>query len=471
MGYFFNKGERKERPGLYQRYENRGKDTVAGAMVGVCAITIQADWGPLNKVATITRYDDLAKLYGVNGTVADAQELFNGGANTVHVCRIGTGGTNASVELMDDAGAAVVKVESLYPGVREFAVSIKAVLGDDTKKQFIITEGATTLEKIDFAAGEKEVDNLVAAVAEYMSDYVTVTKTADGSGILAAVLQAALTGGANPTVATADYSTGFNMLETVEWNTISVDTDDVAVHALLETYMERVYKTGKFGICVVGDPTSVAFKVRLQRAAAFDNALVVYFGDGWIDNTGAKMEGHKAVNRVAGIIAATPSSKSIVHAQIDGAVDLIERHTYEEYVAAIKSGCLMVSMGPDKQVWFDSGVNTLLNPDENQDDGWKKIKRVAIRNEMMMRIDKTVAKKVGRVNNDADGRADVIQAGQAVLNAMVAEGGKIFEGASFYLDANNPPQGDEAWFIIDADDIDALEKIYLLYRFRYSQLA
>ena len=472
MGYFYNKGERKTRPGLYQRYENRGMDPVASAMVGVCAIVIQADWGPLNEVYTIYRYDDLEKVYGKNGTVADAQELFNGGANTVHVCRIGTGGTNGSVELMDDAGAAAVKVESLYPGVREFAITIKPVLGVDTKKQVIITEGATELEKIEFVAGEKEAENLVAAVETYVSDYVKVTKISNGSGILADVQQAALAGGTNPTVATADYSTGFNALETVEWNTISVDTDDEAVHALLATFMDRVYQTGRFGICVVGSPaTTLNFKVRLEKAAAFDSELVVFFGDGWIDNTGAKMEGHKAVNRVAGIISATPSSKSITHLQIDGAVDLIERHTYEEYVEAIKSGCLMVSMGPDKQVWFDSGVNTLLNPDENQDDGWKKIKRVAIRNELMMRIDKTVAKKVGRVNNDTDGRADVIQAGQAVLNAMVAEGGKIMEGALFYLDENNPPQGDEAWFIIDADDIDALEKIYLLYRFRYSQLA
>ena len=471
MGYFFNKGERKTRPGLYQRYENRGKDQVVGAMVGVCAIVIQADWGPLNTVYTITRYEDLEKLYGKNGTVADAQELFNGGANTVHVCRIGTGGKKASVQLMDDANLAVVNVESLYEGIREFAVTIKPVLGVDNKKQLIITEGATELEKIEFVAGATEVDNLIAAVDEYVSDYVKVTKIAAGSGILADVQQAALAGGENPTVATADYSAGFNQLETVEWNTISVDTDAVEVHALLATFMERVYQTGKFGTCVVGDPTSVQFKVRLQRAAAFDSELVNYFGGGWIDSIGNKMDGHKAVNRVAGIIAATPSNKSITHAQIDGAVELIERHTYEEYVEAIKAGCLMVSMGPDKQVWFDSGVNTLIHPDENQDEGWKKIKRVAIRNEMMMRIDKTVAKKVGRVNNDTDGRADVIQAGQSVLNAMVAEGGKIFEGAAFYLDANNPPQGDEAWFIIDADDIDALEKIYLLYRFRYSQLA
>lgn len=471
MGYFFNEGERKVRPGLYQRYENRGMDPVATAMVGYCAITIQADWGPLNEVVTITRYDDLAKKYGKNGTVADAQALFDGGANTVHVCRIGTGGAKAAVELADGDGASMVKAESLYPGVREFAVSIREVLGDNTKKEFIVSEGATILEKIEFAAGSAEADNMVAAVTTYQSDYVAVTKLADGNGVLAPVQQVVLAGGENPTVATADYSAGFNALETMEWNTISVDTDDNAVHLLLATFMERVYQTGRFGTCVVGDPLSLSFKARLQKSAMYDSELVNYFGSGWISKSGEKVDGHLAVNYVAGVIASTPSSKSITHAQLDAAVDLIEKLTYEQYVEAIKAGCLMLSMGPDKQVWFDSGVNTLLHPDDNQDEGWKKIKRVAVRNELMMRVDKTVAKKVGRVNNDDDGRADVIQAGQAVLNTMVAEGGKILEGASFYLDPNNPPQGDEAWFVIDADDIDALEKIYLLYRFRYSQLA
>lgn len=471
MGYFYNEGERKVRPGLYQRYENRGMTPVAAALVGYCAITIQADWGPLNEVVTITRYDDIAKKYGTKGTVADAQALFDGGANTVHICRIGTGGTKAAVELSDISSAAMVKVESLHPGVREFAVSIKEVLGDESKKEFIVSEGATVLEKVEFAAGEKEADNLVAAVEAFQSDYVAVTKLADGNGVLAPVQQTALTGGENPTVATADYSTGFNALETVEWNTISVDTDDNSVHALLTTFMERVYQTGKFATCVVGDPLSVSFKARLQKSAACDSELVNYFGSGWVDKLGKTVDGHLAVNRVAGVIASTPSNKAITHAKLDGAVELAEKLTYEQYVDAIKAGCIMLSMGPDKQVWFDSGVNTLMHPKDNQDDGWKKIKRVAVRNELMMRVDKTVAKKVGRVNNDADGHADVIQAGQSVLNTMVAEGGKILEGATFYLDANNPPQGDEAWFVIDADDIDAMEKIYLLYRFRYSQLA
>jgi hypothetical protein len=322
------------------------------------------------------------------------------------------------------------------------------------------------LEKFVFTAGSKEADNLLATVA---SEYVTLTKLADG--VLAPIQQVAMTGGANPTVTTADYSTGFNALETMDWNTITVDTDDNAVHALLATFMNRVYETGKFAMCVVGDPLTVPFATRLTKARAFNDELVVYFGSGWVDSMGNKKDGHLAVNHVAGVIASTTSDKAITHLVVKGAADLAERLTNEQYIDAIKSGCLMLSMSPDKQVWFDSGINTLLSPDADQDEGWQKIKRVAVRNELMMRMDRTISKKVGRVINDADGQADVLQAGQAVLNEMMNEGGKLLPGATFKLSAENKPQGDSAWFVIDADDADTMEKIYLLYRFRYSQLA
>ena len=45
---------------------------------------------------------------------------------------------------------------------------------------------------------------------------------------------------------------------------------------------------------------------------------------------------------------------------------------------------------------------------------------------------------------------------------------KLESGALVELDSNNPPQGESAWFTITADDIDALEKIYLTFRFRFS---
>ena len=87
---------------------------------------------------------------------------------------------------------------------------------------------------------------------------------------------------------------------------------------------------------------------------------------------------------------------------------------------------------------------------------------------MIDRLDRELMPKVGRVSADSDGVADVVQTGQRVLNAMVSEG-KLFTGAKFVEDPANPFEGDSAWFIIQADDIDSLEKIYLQYQFRYSQ--
>ena len=90
---------------------------------------------------------------------------------------------------------------------------------------------------------------------------------------------------------------------------------------------------------------------------------------------------------------------------------------------------------------------------------------------MFDRLDRQLAPKVGRISADTDGVADVVQTGQRVLDAMANSEGKLQPGASFYADPENPYTGDSAWFIIQADDIDSLEKIYLQYQFRYSQNA
>ncbi len=78
-----------------------------------------------------------------------------------------------------------------------------------------------------------------------------------------------------------------------------------------------------------------------------------------------------AAARLAGAIAATPSNKSIVHRAIKNAIDVPEKFTNAQYEEAILSGMILFSKSSDGQIWFDSGVTTLVAPDENQDAGWK----------------------------------------------------------------------------------------------------
>ena len=470
MSVFYSAGEKKKRPGVYQRHTNVGFDSLTGgAQDGICAIPVQASWGPLGKVVKNTLASDLtntygAGTYGAGYTVPTAAEMFKGGASAVYTYRLGTGGKQATKEITSGLTAT-----AKYPGTLPISLAVQEKLGDTTTKQLLVYADGTLVETWDFAADTKaEGANLAAAAAG--SNYVTVTGTAATVPALA-VASGALTGGENPTVTNENYSTAFAALEPYYYNTIALDVDDeedMTLSLLLQSYLDNAYKLGKLGLAIVGEKTTVAYATRLAHAKAFNDGKVVYLGGGWMSGADSK-DGVLAICHTAGVIASTPSNQGITHAVITGATELCESLTYSQYEEAIDAGMLMVSMAADGSIWYDSGITALTNPEPGtQDDGWKKIRRAKVRFELINRLDNALQPKVGRVSSNTDGIADIVQTGMRVVNDMVAEG-KLEPGAVFCEDPTNPFNRDSAWFIVQADDIDSLEKIYLQYQFRYSQ--
>lgn len=468
MAIFFKQGENKNRPGLYQRHTNVGFNKPAAATDGICAIPVQANWGPLGKVLKNSSKNDLRNNYGSGAyasgfTVPAASAMFDGKASVVYTYRMGTGGTAATLELDG------LTVTAKYPGTMPISVAVQEKIGNASVKQFMVFNGTAQVEIWEFAADTKaEGANLIAATAK--SNYITVTGEAAVVSSLA-VASGALSGGANPTVTNEDYAKAFAALEPFYYNAIALDVADdenMTLSLLLKEYLDAAYNLGKLGTMVVGQSTSVDFATRMANAKKFNDPKVVFLGSGYKVGTNTK-DGVMAICYTAGVIAATPSNQSITHAIIDGATELCESLTFAEYEAAISSGMLLISMSNDGTIWYDSGVNTLTNLDTaTQDEGWTKIRRTKTRFEMIDRIDRALNPKVGRVSADSDGIADIIQTAQSVLNAMVTEG-KLLAGATFMEDPENPHVGDSAHFIIQSDDIDSLEMIYLQYQFRYSQ--
>ena len=469
MSVFFKEGETKKRPGVFKRYTNTGFDTMEGGRDGICAIPVKAPWGPLGKVVKNTQKPDLTKTYGAGTygegyTVPAAEAMFDGGAATVYTYRLGVGGTKASKEITTGLTAT-----AKYPGTMALSVAVQEKLGDSTLKQILVYVGTTQVESWSFAAdGANEGANLIAAVAK--SNYIDVTGSAATVPVLA-VASGALEGGANPTITNEDYSKAFAALEPYYYNTIALDVDDDAsmtLSLLLQAYKDNAYQYGKNGLSVVGEKVSVSFEKRCANARAFNDAKVVYLGGGYMAGDVSK-DGVMAICYTAGVIASTPANQGITHTVVNGATELCESLTYSQYEQAIESGMLMLSVSPDGSVWYDSGVDTLVSPETGvQDDGWKKIRRAKVRFELFDRLNRALAPKVGRVSADTDGVADIVQTGQRVVNAMVSEG-KLLPGAVFCEDPENPYSGDSAWFIIQSDDVDSLEKIYLHYQFRNSQ--
>lgn len=211
MAMFFREGEQKVRPGLYQRYSTSDSGTNTGAKDGYCAITVRSNWGPVDEVTTHKNKKSVQKMYGADAynaaacTVPAALAMFDGGAQVLHIKRLGTGGARAKLELNDASNTALIEVTAKYPGSRKISVSIQEKLGDSTKKVFIVYDGAAEMEVYEFDADTTdETANLLKAANA--GEYVVLTHKADGVLAPLAVAGGELTGGSDPTVTNADYA-------------------------------------------------------------------------------------------------------------------------------------------------------------------------------------------------------------------------------------------------------------------------
>lgn len=472
MASLYTLGETKVRPGVYRRYTTNKGFVAAGADDGTVAVVTQSDWGPLGVATNITTLTDLEDLYGNSTNITKtAKRALEAGASALKVVRVGsaTGGAKGTYEIAvtsDETSVVLATLSTKYPSNRAFSVTLQTSLADENSKELIVYEGTTVIEKLTLLAGNNEIDNLVEAVNTY-SIIFTAVKAAGAVGTLPTINRASITVGTNPTITTSDYVDAFAILEAYRFNVLCVDSEDTAIHTAVQAFVIRARSGGALFIAVVGEPITVTFATRISHAAAFNDECIVYVGGSAVDNDGNLVQGYEAAAIIAGMIAGTPSNDSIVHATVRGMSEIGETLTDAQHIQAIQNGCVMFSESINGDVWVESGVTTLITPNIDQDDGWKKIRRVKVRQEVMDRIDRTLEPLSGRLDNDADGIANVIKLGNDVLDAMFAEG-KILAGYSFIEDPERPHKGDSAWFLIALDDIDSLEKIYLSYTFRYS---
>lgn len=468
MAGVFTIGETKARPGVYTRYENAGGPQLAGAVNGIGAAVIKANWGPLNQLIELDGANAVAPVFGTALTVDTITEMFTGGCSKVKAVRAGTGGTAATIKLKDSAAVDAVTITAKYVGDRAFSVTVRDSLLNTEKRECIIYAGTTEFEKVEFAKGAVGLGEPAAIVAAFAnSKNFTATKAADGSKLLAEIAQSAMTAGTSPNVTTAEYSAAFNILEAGKWNVLCVDTEETTVHALIQPFIQRIYLAGATSMACVAETKAVELETRMTHAAAFNDEKMHYVLNPAYDASGKLYDGYKLAARIGGMIAAVASNTSLTHTVVNGFTTIAEPLTNSQIEKALAKGCLVLTVNASDQIWIESAINTLITPSGNQDAGWKKIRRTKTRFELMDRIVATTDPLIGKVNNDSDGRATFIAAAQGVVNAMIGEK-KLLPGGMVYEDQQNPPAGDSAWFIIAADDIDSIEKGYLAFKFRFA---
>lgn len=458
-------GETKTRPGTYFNIQKTGGNAPADVVNGVTAVIFKADFGPLNTAVELSADDGYADIFGTGLTTDAMQEAINGGAKKIIACRVGNGGTNSKAELNTEEGELAVTISALYPGEKELTVSIREKLSDSTLKECVIYAGVKEFEKVEFVSGVGEAEALAEAFKISGKFKAEVAKGKEKAELMN-VSQNTFTAGTNPQVTTEDYSNAFAEVEAFDFNSICVDTEETAVHILLQTFVKRVFDAGLLAQAVVAETQEVDLDTRIAHAAAFNDEQMHYVLNAKVNEQGRVIDGYQTAARMAGMIAACPSNTSLTHTVINGFTEILERLTNTQIISAEKKGCIVLSYNSEKQVWIDSAINTLITAGADQDDGWKKIRRVKARFELIRRMNIICDSLVGKVDNDTNGRATVISQLQAVGDLMISEGKltaiKVTESATYKAD------GDSAWFDIDVIDKDSLEHIYLTYIFRFS---
>ena len=465
---FFIPGEQKTRPGTYFRYENWGHPVTAGADDGVCAAVFCSNWGPINTVVPLESMADITRYFGDSGTTDIIREQFRGGARRVMAVRVDDGSGPGSYAIMPAASG--LTMHMLHPGNRQFSVTIRPVLGGDGMTELLLHEGTSTqvLERIRFAPNTAQA--LYDAFKAQGSNFFRLTEptTANAALTLRHTTQngdfvaVPITAGTPGTGATSThYGNAFELLEKHRWNVLSTDCNVTGIHLLMEEFLKTMYESGSFVMGVVGNSDEEA-----PSSSPFNSHQIIYVGNGFRDRAENPINGPLAAARVAGMIAGTPSNQSITHSVVNGATEVINPLSNFDHENAINDGIVNFSTSPSGAVWVESGVNTLIDLDATQDAGWKKIKRTKVRFELFQRLNDTVAPLVGNINNDPDGRMTIVQVGNGVCNAMISEG-KLLAGAHV-VEAEGKSGGDLAHFFVYADDIDALEKMYFTFKFRFA---
>lgn len=255
-------------------------------------------------------------------------------------------------------------------------------------------------------------------------------------------------------------------MEAFRFNTICVDTEETAVHLLLSAFVDRIFNVGQLALAVVAEKSSVALEERMEHGAGYNSEKMHYILNPVVEIGGVKTEGALVAARIAGMIAACPSNQSLTHSVVSGYSKLLESLTPSQITNAEQKGCIVLSTNNSGQVWIDSAINTLITPADNQDDGWKKIRRTKTRYELITRCNDQADSLIGKVDNDVNGRATVVSQLQGIVNAMINEGklvaGTVSENTAYASD------GDYAYFDIRVIDKDSIEHIYLTYKFQFS---
>lgn len=381
-------------PGAYINFVSAAKASATLSDRGIAAMALELDWGVDGEVFEVTSGDfqkDSVKLFGYDYThekLKGLRDLFKN-IKTLYAYRLNSAGAKATNTY----------ATAKYSGVR--GNDLKVIIQkntDDNSKFDVKTVLDTSL-----------IDTQTVAAASDLKDNDFLIWKKDAT--LAVTVSTPLAGGTNgAAVATGDYQTFLNKVESYSFNALGVVSETAAVNELFSAYGKRLR-----------DEMGVKFQVVTWKTAAdYEGTVNVkneVTDDGWSKAS--------LVYWVTGIIAGCEVNKSNLNKKYDGEFTVNADFTQTQLENAIKAGEFTLhKVGNELRVLQD--VNSLVTISDTKSDVFKDNQTIRVIDQIANDLAVLFKNKyLGTVPNDAAGRislwTDIVKHHEQLQNIRAIE--------------------------------------------------
>lgn len=381
-------------PGAYINFVSVAKASATLSDRGIAAMALELDWGVDNEVFEVTSGDfqkDSVKLFGYDYThekLKGLRDLFKN-IKTLYAYRLNSAGAKATNTY----------ATAKYSGVRGNALKVIIQKNTDDNSKFDVK---TVLDT-------SLIDTQTVAAASELKDNDFLIWKKDAT--LAVTVSTPLAGGTNgAAVATGDYQTFLNKVESYSFNALGVVSETPAVNELFSAYGKRLR-----------DEMGVKFQVVTWKTAAdYEGTVNVkneITDDGWSKAS--------LVYWVTGVIAGCEVNKSNLNRKYDGEFTVNADFTQTQLENAIKAGEFTLhKVGNELRVLQD--VNSLVTISGTKGDVFKDNQTIRVIDQIANDLAVLFKNKyLGNVPNDAAGRislwSDVVKHHEQLQNIRAIE--------------------------------------------------
>ena len=265
------------------------------------------------------------------------------------------------------------------------------------------------------------------------------------SGALVALAVTSLTGGANGTVASENYTAYLTAVKGKDWQVMALPTDDDDIFPNVKAYIRDLRENdGKKVQAVLYD-----------YAADYEGIITVKQG---YQRDGVTVSPTNFVAWVAGVSAGAEMAESNTYRVVDDAEEIIGAMTNQEIETALAQGYFLLSTRTDGTIVVEQDINTLVssNSELRKNRMLRTLDRIA--NEVAHRFEQGY---LGKIDNDGAGRDLFKQELVSYMESLAAAGAvETFDGSSD-ITVERGLSADSVTVTLAVQPVDAMEKLYM----------